>query len=80
MWSCGFLSAYCYSKSWMFAVTQVRQKLKLKLEIQFQLRAYSVIPILDAAKVYNGKNSNLSDVVPGVTENKGIRSFSQRPE
>lgn len=80
MWLCGFLSAYCSLKNWMFAMTQVKQKLKLKLETQFQLRAYFVIPILAVTEMYNGKNRDLSEVVPGVTENKGVRSFPQRPE
>lgn len=49
MWLCGFLSAYCYSKNWMFAVTQVKQKLKT----QSQPRAYSTLFILYLAKEYN---------------------------
>lgn len=50
---CGFLSAYCYSKNWMFAVTQTKQKIKLKLKSQLQLRTYSLILILDVVKEYS---------------------------
>lgn len=32
-----------------------KTEIEPKLETQFQLRAYSVIPILDVAKEYNGK-------------------------
>lgn len=79
MWLCGFLSAYCYSKNWMFAVTQVKQKLKT----QSQLRAYSTLFILYLAKEHNGgrrRKQNFSDSVLGVLEDKGVGSFSQRLE
>lgn len=82
MWPCGFLNAYFYSKNWMFAVTQVKQKSKLKLKTQSQLRAYSAILFLGVAKEYNRKepHKNFSDYGARVVENKGIGSFFQRPE
>lgn len=60
----------------MFVVIQVKQNLKLKLETQFQLKAYSLIPILDVVKEHNrGKTRTLKNVVPEVMENKGIKKL-----
>lgn len=66
----------------MFVVIQVKQNLKLKLETQFQLKAYSLIPILDVVKEHNRENTRTSkNVVPEVTwRTKELGSFAQRPE
>lgn len=60
MWLCGFFECILLLKEPGVCYNPKKTEIEPKLETQFQLRAYFVIPILDAAKEYNGKTHTYS--------------------
>ena len=75
-----FLECILFLKELDVCYDPSKTEIETKVGNSISTKGIFVIPILAVTEMYNGKNRDLSEVVPGVTENKGVRSFPQRPE